>query len=231
MIFSHLPNAGSTGVDWVDYEDPDFNYLTLYPTLLFVGCRVIEDEDDYPGEPILQEFRSLYRFDNVTIPNGATITGAYVNVTSSAYGQPQSRDTEIYICFELAATPSLISTVANFETLLNNLTVSKPLWDIGTTQWTDGSAYSTPSIVVALQEVVNLPGWASGNQLNFVMLPGVDKSTIEKVDGQDYYRIIEGRSAVKQPELVVTWSGGSGTYTTPTPISYDYYKQYNKFYF
>ena len=111
------------------------------------------------------------RFQGVTIPQGATITAAYftlVAVSPWTGTTPKSR-----ITGENVDNAAAWSTLADYQARrgtvvggANNdhLTAAQVNWD-DIPAWSAGTAYNSPSIVSIIQEIVNRPGWASGNAL------------------------------------------------------------------
>jgi hypothetical protein len=109
---------------------------------------------------------SFIRFTNVTIPQGATITNAYVRFTAvnSLSGAPCT----LQLAFEDSANAIAPINISQLSNIINwYLTPSKPLWTVGTT--TAGSTFDTPDIKSSLQTVIDRALWASGNALNFTL--------------------------------------------------------------
>lgn len=100
-----------------------------------------------------------YRFQNVTIPPGSTITSA----TLSVYVQNASYDTpnmEFYC--QAADNPGTFTNDEDWFTATRSWTTNKATWtgtDIGT-GWK-----TTANFAAALQEVIDRSGWASGNAI------------------------------------------------------------------
>jgi hypothetical protein len=100
-----------------------------------------------------------FRFQNVTIPQGATIDTAHVKLQPGT-----SRAT---------AGVSLVIRANNVDDAANpaNYAAAEALartsasadWTPGT--WTSGTDVQTPEIKTVIQEVVNRAGWVSGNDL------------------------------------------------------------------
>jgi len=113
------------------------------------------------------------RFLNITIPKNATITTAKVDWKEDYGYYYDTEKSRIYTelstnasTFSSSAKPSGRSTSTNYGT-----------WYCSQGEWIDGVYYSTstyckpPEIKDAVQEVVNLSGWASGNALAIVTKP------------------------------------------------------------
>ena len=103
------------------------------------------------------------RFTNVTVPQGATITVAYITYTAyfATFGT---------ICNERFRGENT-DNAATFSTLADytgrSRTAAYVDWNnIGS--WTGDTAYNSPSLVSIVQEIVNRPGWVSGNAMAFL---------------------------------------------------------------
>lgn len=141
-----------------------------------------------------------FRFQNVTIPQGATINSATLDVylTSTTYDDP---DVTIY--------GDDTDNAAAFTTTTNDLS-SRPA-TTANVRWNAAGlgtgTKTTPDIATVIQEIVNRAGWASGNALAVLMV-GYDSSTLLRI------RTYEGDYSVAG-ELTVdyTASGGGGAAT------------------
>jgi len=112
------------------------------------------------------------RFNNVSIPQGATITSASIQlraentdsdvVESRIYGL--NEDDTADFSSDPTGRPTTTATVEwNFSS--------------GTTVNTD---YTSPGIASVVQEIVNRAGWASGNDMGF-LINGDDGSANDKI--------------------------------------------------
>ena len=103
------------------------------------------------------------RFDNVLIPNGATIDSAtvttYQHENSSDYNSPAD-DTSVDI--EDADDPSAM-TDTGFETRQSNGTGNAFTWAQDNEGYLNNDAMTAITLTSALQAVVNRAGWSSGN--------------------------------------------------------------------
>ena len=102
------------------------------------------------------------RFTNVTIPNAATINTATldVEIVSTTHDDP---DLTIY--------GEATDDAATFAGTSNNISGRTPT--TATTVWTATSigtgVKTSPSIVSIIQEIINRPGWVSGNDIAILM--------------------------------------------------------------
>lgn len=121
------------------------------------------------------------RFQNVTIPIGATITNAYVQFTADESDAAVSRDLSIEIAGEDE------DNSANFTTTTDNLsdrilTTEIVSWDPdGWSSGDSGIDEQTPDLSDILNEIVSRTGWVSGNAMSFVLYGTNFSETSERV--------------------------------------------------
>ena len=103
---------------------------------------------------------SALRFTNVTIPPGSTINSAYisVNITSSTYDDPDAT-----IRGSAEANPATFTTAASHLTNRDKTSASVAWNGTGL----GSGAENTPSLVTLVEEIIAIPGWASGNAMAF----------------------------------------------------------------
>jgi hypothetical protein len=100
------------------------------------------------------------RFSNVTIPNGATITAATLTLRAENT-DTDTVNAKVYGIDE--------DNTANFsaDPTGRSRTTANADWDrAGTTANVD---YTSPSLVSIVQEIVDRPGWSSGNAMGFII--------------------------------------------------------------
>ena len=143
------------------------------------------------------------RFPGVTVPNGATVTGAYVQFqvdevsTGAASLMVQAQATDNAATFTTATRN--VSTRARTTA---SVPWSPPGWS---TVGARGTAQQTPDLRTLIQEVVNRTGWASGNALAFIVT-GSGRRTAEARDS----------GATVAPVLHVEYqTGGAGINRPP----------------
>jgi hypothetical protein len=106
-------------------------------------------------------YRSGMRFQNVAVPQGATITVAYITYTAALLGV---KAVILKIYGEDADDTSTFSDLADYE--------GRTRTSAGVTGWSPGdwsvdSEYNSPSITTIIQEIVDRAGWVSGNAMTF----------------------------------------------------------------
>ena len=128
------------------------------------------------------------RFPGIAIPKGATITDAYIQFKTD---EVSSVATNLTIKGEAADNALTFTTTAwnisRRPRTAASATWSPPSW---TTVAAAGTAQRSPSLKGIVQEIVNRPGWASGNAMA-IIIEGTGK-----------------RTAGVTPELVVEWTSG-----------------------
>ena len=138
---------------------------------------------------------TFIRFANVTIPQGSTITSAYIK------GTAKENNTEAVLLniygndVDNAVAPT---SAAEGNSLVD--TTAFVVWDF-TPAWTSGSQYDTPSLVTILQEIVDRGSFASGNAIQIVIYD--DGST----SGHDpQFSAIDYDGGSEKAELHVEWT-------------------------
>ncbi|MFN8454764.1 MAG: metallophosphoesterase [Anaerolineae bacterium] len=120
------------------------------------------------------------RFNGITIPQGATITNAYIQF------QVDETDTQ---ATSLIIQGEAVDNAATFTAATNNISArprttaavswSSPSW---TTAGQAGLDQRTPNLTSVLQEIIARPGWSNGNSL-VIIITGSGKRTAEALDG------------------------------------------------
>jgi hypothetical protein len=120
------------------------------------------------------------RFTNVSIPAHAIITRAYLQFEAD---ELQSEATNLLIQGEAADHPVTFSTSNKVSTRVRTLAGAS--W--APAAWTligeAGAIERTPDLSGVVQEVVSRPGWASGNELAFI-LTGTGHRTARSYEGR-----------------------------------------------
>lgn len=122
---------------------------------LIIGVQ--EDYDNWPT--YIDHFLGYFRFQNVTIPQGATISSAYLkpyqsstpNRTVSVKGFDKDNVSAPTAGSDLAASNFTTAGITNFAT------------------GTGSSQKTSPDIKDIVQEIVDRAGWSSGNSMMFAL--------------------------------------------------------------
>ena len=133
-----------------------------------------------------------FRFANVTIPAGATITSARLetNAASTQWNR---------IAFEFAIEAAANSAAFTATSRPSQRPLLAPRVAHSTdVQWTANTWYQLEQIAPILQAAINQPGWTSGNAVSLI-LRGTGSAW-----GRKFVRAFEGGAATA-PRLVVTY--------------------------
>ena len=103
-------------------------------------------------------FNAYFRFLNVTIPPGSTITDAKLTLT--AYGTSSAQPSLRIACIDEDDTATF-STQADAD----GRDVTSETVDWTPDAWTEHNPYDTPDLANSIQEVIDRGGWASGQAL------------------------------------------------------------------
>ncbi|MCG3204080.1 MAG: hypothetical protein KCHDKBKB_00783 [Elusimicrobia bacterium] len=104
------------------------------------------------------------RFQNITIPKGATIQSAYLRFA----GDSDLSGTEVTpIIYGEDADSSSTFTTTNSDISNRTLTTASTNWPISSS--THMAITSTPDIKTIVQEVIDRAGWSSGNNISFIV--------------------------------------------------------------
>ena len=166
-------------------------------------------------------FHLLYyantKFHNVTIPQGATITNAYMRIY---YSRTTTQSGNCEFILKMYKTddaddmrPREAEITIEAENDPNLSTPGTP-WSI-TSPWTGPAYFDTPNFASDLQEIVDRSGWQSGNSV--AVLTYQNDDGYRSWNQQDVPTDLTRRCLFGDGELTtlrVTWAGGSGTYYT-----------------
>lgn len=138
--------VSASGDDWYS-KSSDLTFTTIGQSIWLGGYGGIA--------------RGGWRFPNVTIPNGAVIASAVVSFRAYQYGT--SPIVRLNCFFEDADNPTAPTSY------IDNIYRPQTAWVAWNSlpSWSYGEWYNTPSLVSILQAVIDRPGWASGNAINF----------------------------------------------------------------
>ncbi len=143
------------------------------------------------------------RFNGMTVPQGASIVNAYIQFEVD---EVNTGVTSLTIQGE--ATDDALTFSSSGGNISNRArTAALVPWDPApwTSRGAAGIDQQTPDIRSIVQEIVNRPGWTSGNSM-VIIITGTGERTAESFDGV----------AAAAPLLRVEYSTGSGTNQAPT---------------
>jgi len=138
----------------------------------------------------------VFRFANVTIPQGVTVSGAYLRVQAYTAGSGASEFTiqgENYDSVE----PLNEGALWLFERSLTDAAVT---WSVPSA-WSEDSVYNSPDLKTVVQEIVDRPGWASGHALAIHLKNAISSGGWQAIFSKEGAAEWGGSSA----ELIVTY--------------------------
>ncbi len=155
------------------------------------------------------------RFTNVTLPAGANITSAFLQLTAEE--APHSSATSLTVRGQAADNPPTFAAV-NGDISGRATTAASTAWTVD--PWLNigdaGLAQRSPGLTGIIQEIVNRPGWVSGNAL-VLLTTGSGTRIAESFNktatpGGDPLLHVEYTSANSPPQI--TSDGGGDTAAT-----------------
>lgn len=107
------------------------------------------------------------RFQNVSIPQGATITSATIQFTANA----SNTTTTVNATIRGEAEDNAATFAATNNNISSRSTTSASTSWSNIGSWTSGATTNatTPDLTSIVQEIVNRGGWASGNNMSFII--------------------------------------------------------------
>lgn len=133
------------------------------------------------------------RFNEIAIPQGATITSASLAVSAK---ESHSGTANMVIWGEDADHSEAYRGV-NGNISSRTKTYASQSWSIP--DWTADTQYSTSGLTSIIQEIVNRPGWCGNNSLSLILEPNDGQRIIKSFDD----------SADQAPELQITYDTSS----------------------
>ncbi len=125
------------------------------------------------------------RFNNINIPEGATLLRAYIQFETDEINDPGD-STDLIIHGELDVNSNTFS-VTNNNISSRTLTANTTEWN-NVDDWSaiDVASYSqrTPAITDIVDEVISQEGWISGNSITFI-ISGTGKRVAKSFDEND----------------------------------------------
>lgn len=146
-----------------------------------------------------QIYESGIRFKSVSIPQGAYIVRAYIKLTADA--NLAGSTVNVLLTCDDVDNSAIFSTYADFAGRAR--TTANVAWSPGI--WVSGTAYDTPDIASAVQEVVQRAGWVSGNSLSVL----IDDNT----STAGAYRTADSWDGANDPVLYIWWVDAAHTLT------------------
>lgn len=139
----------------VRYQTSTFYYMGINNTdMLQVGYRAAT----------LYAFCAGMIFRSVDVPQGAYISNAYLTLTAFNDDSGTTVNTKIR-AYDADDITGDLSTSAEWDAMFpSNLTTAEVQWD-SIASWTQYNEYNSPDISSVIQEIIDRPGWSSGNDM------------------------------------------------------------------
>lgn len=148
-------------------------------------------------------------YQNVDIPQGATITNAYLRFTSALLN---SATTNITLQAELVADATAFSTSQRPSSRLT--TQASVSWDDDNTFPLVGETFTSPDLTNVVQEIISQSAWCGGHNLNMLITSqGVATDSLRKVESYE-----SGNGLA--PQLVVEYDSSTATGCVTGSLSY-----------
>ncbi len=138
------------------------------------------------------------RFNNIGMPQGATISGAYLQFTVDEVGSgPSSLAIQGEAADNATAYSAAAYDVSNRARTTASVSWAPPAWN---TVGSSGAAQTSPDLSSIVQEIVDRPGYGINNSISFV-ITGSGKRTAESYEG----------APASAAQLCITYSTGSAS--------------------
>jgi PKD repeat protein/uncharacterized protein YjiK len=158
------------------------------------------------------------RFNGIDIPPGATIANAYIQFQVD---EANSGDTSLSIQGE-ASDHALIFSSSNFDITSRARTSAAVSWNPNpwVTVGEAGPDQQTPDIAAVIQEIVDRPGWVSGNSLA-IIITGTGERTAEAHDGVSAAApLLHVEYIPNAPVVAIASPANGGTFTEGSPVTF-----------
>lgn len=168
-IVQEIVNRG----DWV--AENDMAFIFELDNRTYGAKRVMESHDgqanatklhvEYSDGSTADTPQSIgLRFNEILIPQGATITGASLRVKAA---ESDVDSTSVTISGEDVGQSATFTESTNGISSRTKTSASVGWTGIGS--WSAGSSYTSPSLTTIIQEIVNRSDWCGGNSLSLIL--------------------------------------------------------------
>lgn len=149
------------------------------------------------------DYHAAFRFQGIRIPQGSTITNAYLTFTSEPGQANIGINVELNIKADSEIDAAAISSFDDFKTRLSRTTTANVDWTV-ISSWLDDTAHSSIDISSVIQELITNDGWAYGNP---ILLLVTTKDTNVAGNIRSVYSYDKDKS--KQVQLVIDYSSSA----------------------
>lgn len=184
--------------------DGNYSFEEEYNPSFTRSYSISQSSDDADGSSLsvsssdmdIAKYDNAVRFQGVGIPQGATITSAYIEFTS---------DDDLSGSYSTLIEGIDVNNASTFSSNQNLSQLSRTNEDVtwsGSDSWSTDGKENTPSLTDIVQEIVDRSGWASGNSMGFILNEGSGERTAYSYD----------TDPANAPRLVITYSGATVDY-------------------
>lgn len=158
-----------------------------------------EDGDVYRGDNDLDlnEHTVGLRYTSLAIPQGATITSAYIKFRAQDNSSSSSASVKIY-----GEDVDDASSYSSDDEDITDRTRTSAYKTWSMPRFYSNNYYDSDDISSIIQEIVNRSGWESGNDMSFIFVPH---------SGEDRDALSRDESSSSAPKLYVTYTTGSSS--------------------
>ena len=235
MVLTQSQQVGSSGTvdvrvaassDDVEEFGPEVASPYTFGQTYIISSDIEMVEDFEPPSSGTQKVGM--RFTGITVPQGATITNAYIRFRAIAPDSPSTNNNTANLTVRGEAADNATTFTAATNNLSNRITTTASLAWLPPA-WTTGTNYDTPDIKTVVQEIVNRSGWANNNSMVFI-ITGSGSRSADSYDGSpttapllhiDYTAPGSYPTTPVTPSLIVTGTNGAtaSLVSGPTPAS------------
>jgi len=127
-------------------------------------------------------FYTGLRFQNVGVPQGAEIISAYLEFQASTTGSLDGAINNVIAAVATDDASTFTTTGYSISSLTTTTAYVTWRWPY---TWTTGALYRTNDISPVVREIINRPGWSSGNDMAFRINPDVSNTVTRAAKSYD----------------------------------------------
>ena len=192
--FSHTVPSGFTALDDTEIFYPAASGDDGFGELP-AGAFSTTSLSLFVGNYLGVNYNVFVRFPSINIPQGATITSAFVRFFCQTSTSGVTCNLNCYFNDEdIAVAPTNIS---EFNTLSLTTAIA---WN-NLEAWNAGTQYDTPSLVSILQDIIDRIGWSSNNAVQIII-----KNNSSSIDASRQPSSWDSAAQAERAELHVTWT-------------------------
>jgi hypothetical protein len=151
----------------------------------------------FPGDPNVRMgtldgfWYTWHRYQNLSIPAGATITSCYLNIVAT-YSESYYENHLIRVNISFQDADAAINPVSG-ESFFSMPRTDPVAWE-NLPEWVPGTTYQSPDLSESLQQVIDRAGYEQGNPI-MVIIDDNGSGTVELREGnQDTMQLVVGWS-------------------------------------